>query len=216
MYDIHSKKNKGEWCTLRVIHTENSQWAHLIASLGEFWRYVRFTEGLNSKPFKLFQSQNFNLWHSSEWPKFWGSNLSIGRVNSNTQVFSSTVHLQSLQFGKKETRMQTFSFAFVRSLWKIVLFMLLINSLQSFIYLLSNFKRRKQKCYLPSSEQNHSVHYSVGILISSNYKLYPNFFTLRSTQITLMGFAIHLPALIRTLHWVFLGHLMSFIASQSP
>jgi hypothetical protein len=70
MYDISSTKNNSKWCTLRVIHTENSQWAHLIASLGEFWRYVRFTEGLNSKPFKLFQSQNFNLWHSSEWAKF--------------------------------------------------------------------------------------------------------------------------------------------------
>jgi hypothetical protein len=68
-----------------MIRTENSQWAHLIASLGEFSRYVRFTKGLNSKPYSfkakistcdiVLSEQTFEL-----------SNLSPDRVNSNKQV----------------------------------------------------------------------------------------------------------------------------------
>ncbi len=86
-----------------MIHTENSQWAHLIASLGEFSRYVRFTEGWNSKPYsfkaKISTCDIVLSEQSFEW-----SNLPIGRVNSNKQVFSSTVHLQSLEFEKKKKK----------------------------------------------------------------------------------------------------------------
>jgi hypothetical protein len=168
------------WFTLKI----HKLWAHLIASLGEFSRYVRFTKGFNSKPYSFKAKISTCDIVLSEQTFEW-SNLSIDCVNSSKQVLSSTVHLQSSEFEKISTspmRMQTFSFAFVRSLWKIVLFMLLINSIQSFIYLLSNLKRSKPKWYLPSSQQNHSVHYSVGIIISSNYKSYPNFFPLGKTQ----------------------------------
>jgi hypothetical protein len=163
-------------------------WAHLIASLGEFSRYVRFTKGLNSKPYSFkAKISTYDIVLSEQ--TFEWSNLSIDCVHSNTQfvINSSSPKFRITKKTKKNTspmRMQTFSFAFVRSRWKIVLFMLLINSIQSFIYLLSNFKRSKPKCYLPSSQQNHSVHYSVGIIISSNDKLYPNFFPLGKTQST--------------------------------
>ncbi len=83
-----------------MIDTENTQWAHLIASLGEFPRYVRFTKGLNFKPYcfkaKISTCDIVLGGQTFEWSK-----LSIDRVNSNKQVFSSTVHLQSLEFEKK-------------------------------------------------------------------------------------------------------------------
>ncbi len=64
---------------------------------------MRHTKGLNSKPYSFKPKISTCDLIVSEQTFEW-SNLSINCVNSNKQVLSSTVRLQSLEFEeKKET-----------------------------------------------------------------------------------------------------------------